>query len=77
MRLSLDSSQDLEAKQNYLKTRVKPKQKENNDCLIIIDKGSSYGLPIKTDRSDFIWRHEGNGGQSGNKAQRLPISYKT
>ena len=47
----------IEAYQNYIKTRIKPKHKEHSDCLIIIDKGSNYGLPVKTDRSDFVWRH--------------------
>jgi integrase len=41
---------------NYLKVRVPPKNKEHNDHLMIIDKGSSYGKPI-TFRADFIWRH--------------------
>jgi hypothetical protein len=41
----------------YLRCRVKPKHQKHHDHLIIIDKGSHYGLPLNPDRADFIWRH--------------------
>jgi len=47
----------IEAYENYLKHRVKPKKPEDSDYLIIIDRGSHYGLPITTNRADYIWRH--------------------
>jgi hypothetical protein len=47
----------IEAFQYYLRYRVKPKHEEHNDHLIIIDKGSHYGLPLNPERADFIWRH--------------------
>ena len=46
----------IEAYQNYLQHRLKPKNQKDNDYLIIIDKGNYYGLPIQTERPDFIWR---------------------
>jgi site-specific recombinase XerD len=39
----------------YLLHRVKPKRKEDEDKLIIVPKGSHYGLPPSLD-SDFIYR---------------------
>lgn len=47
----------IEVFQNYLRYRNKPKNKKYKDHLIIIDKGSHYGLPINKERADFIWRH--------------------
>jgi len=46
----------IEAYEVYLRTRVRPKYIDDYDYLIIIEKGSHYGKPIKTKRSDFIWR---------------------
>jgi site-specific recombinase XerD len=46
----------IDAYQNYLRYRLKPKNPKDNDYLIIIDKGNYYGHPIQTQRSDFIWR---------------------
>ena len=40
----------------YLRNRLEPKNPEHRDILIIIDKGSNYGLPILTKRADFIYR---------------------
>jgi len=46
----------IEAFTDYLRHRITPKHPEHNDALII-DKGSNYGLPILTERPDFIRRH--------------------
>jgi len=46
----------IKAYNNYLKHRLTPKYPEHKDYLIIINKGSNYGLPITTHRPDFIWR---------------------
>jgi len=45
----------IKAFNEYLPYRVKPKQKKDEDRLIIIDKGSHYGKAPITD-SDFIYR---------------------
>jgi integrase/recombinase XerD len=45
----------IEAFNEYLPSRVQPKRKEDEDKLIIIDKGSHYGLSPSPD-SDFIYR---------------------
>jgi hypothetical protein len=47
----------IEAYHYYLRYRVRPKHQEHDDHLIIIDKGSHYGLPLNPIRADFIWRH--------------------
>ena len=43
--------------ENYMRFRIPPTNPEHKDHLINVDKGSNYGLPIKTKRSDFIRRH--------------------
>lgn len=45
----------IKAFQEYKPYRVKPKRKEDVDKLIIIDKGSHYGL-APSPNSDFIYR---------------------
>lgn len=47
----------IDAYEEYRQHRIQPKNPEHSDYLIIIDKGSNYGLPILTDRADFIYRH--------------------
>lgn len=47
----------MEAYRNYKQVRIKPRDSRYDDYLIIIDKGSNYGMPITTERADFIYRH--------------------
>jgi len=47
----------IEAYKKYLKYRIKPKYQVHSYYLIIIDKGTHYGLPITTNRSDLIGRY--------------------
>jgi site-specific recombinase XerD len=46
----------IQAFNEYIPHRVQPKQQEDNDKLIIVDRGSNYGLAPSPD-SDFIYRH--------------------
>jgi len=46
----------IKAFHNYLPHRIQPKRHEDDDILIIIDRGSKYGLAPSPD-SDFIYRH--------------------
>lgn len=46
----------IQAFNEYLPRRISPKRQEDNDKLIIIDRGSHYGLAPSPD-SDFIYRH--------------------
>jgi len=46
----------IRAYQNYRSYRVEPKHVEDKDKLIIIDKGSHYGLSLAKN-SKFIYRH--------------------
>lgn len=46
----------IKAYTNYLIYRITPKYPEHKDYLIIVNRGSHYGLPVTTHRADFIWR---------------------
>jgi len=46
----------IKAFKEYLRYRVKPKRKEDEDKLIIIPSGNRRGLP-PSPKSDFIWRY--------------------
>lgn len=46
----------IKAFNEYLPHRIQPKRQEDNDKLIIVDRGSNYGLAPSPD-SDFIYRH--------------------
>lgn len=46
----------IQAFNEYLLHRISPKRQDDNDKLIIIDRGSHYGLAPSPD-SDFIYRH--------------------
>lgn len=46
----------IQAFNEYLPNRVEPKRQEDSDKLIIIDKGSHYGL-APSPNSDYIYRH--------------------
>ena len=45
----------VDAIKEYLKYRVKPKKKEDEDMLIILDRGSHKGFAPATGRSDFVY----------------------
>jgi integrase/recombinase XerD len=45
----------IKAFKRYLPFRIEPKHKQDSDLLIIIDKGSHYGL-APSEQSDFIYR---------------------
>jgi site-specific recombinase XerD len=46
----------IKAFNEYLPHRIQPKRQDDNDMLIIVDRGSNYGLAPSPD-SDFIYRH--------------------
>ena len=46
----------MKAYYEYISYRTKPRHKKDQDKLIIIPKGSHYGLPL-IENSDYIYRH--------------------